>query len=731
MSESSRSPVGHGRADTGSMQPSPEAVAWAQRADAWAQQPESPVSSPAGRAAGPMWPRPAGPLCPADGVGWRTETAEWRATAQSARWRQTTEWRSATGTPRLALDHRGLADRRRRATSRRRPTRRPGSRPSPARPGPPLPTTTSPARAGSRPTPSGSSPWSRARGPPRQHPAVAWQRRREHTALAAGSHAVLAAVRRAARALGAAVRRQPAPWQPPNRTPALVADAHREPAEPAPGSRTSSSRPPRAGRPETPSWRPERPTWQSLAADRRASSLRRTPAPRRTPAAVPVGSTTAATWSARTTAPPGAATRPPAGGPGDGTRQIGRRRAPEVGEARAGGGTGWTTRSEPTTGPGTPTPAACRCTTTRPPTAPSGAGAARRRTARLAGGRTAGAESPTPAAGAATKAGGVRRRLRHQVGRRVPAARLGRPGSRRAGDAQSALGRRGRSPPAARRAGDAELAARDQPTPSRRPDDDWRQDERAAPDWRRDDRETPDWREDDRERKDWREDDRERRDWRREPPSGPWAQAAADTGVISAPWQQPTTDTGSWRTETGPGERTRPSNPNRRRDDGIRPTGRRRDEMDGAALVPLDPEIWRREPGSRTDGANWPVEDEPDGNWPVEDEPDGNWPVEEHAPLDWRQQLRDEQRPVGEAATEIRQRIEPGAWQREEARRPPGARRATAGAAPATGGSNWPCRTVTGWPTARHAASVRRTSSRSVRPVVPPCRRARRHRPRM
>ena len=35
---------------------------------------------------------------PADGVGWRTETAEWRATEQTARWRQTTEWRSTSGT---------------------------------------------------------------------------------------------------------------------------------------------------------------------------------------------------------------------------------------------------------------------------------------------------------------------------------------------------------------------------------------------------------------------------------------------------------------------------------------------------------------------------------------------------------------------------------------------------------------------------------------------------------
>jgi len=81
--------------DTGSMQPSPEALAWQQRADAWAEQSESDGQAvePANR-----WSDVAStgrPTFPADGVGWRTETAEWRATG--ARWRQTTEWRSTTG----------------------------------------------------------------------------------------------------------------------------------------------------------------------------------------------------------------------------------------------------------------------------------------------------------------------------------------------------------------------------------------------------------------------------------------------------------------------------------------------------------------------------------------------------------------------------------------------------------------------------------------------------------
>ncbi|MFF5081946.1 hypothetical protein ACFY36_33265 [Actinoplanes sp. NPDC000266] len=82
--------------DTGSMQPSAEALDWQRRADAWAQQAESDDSQavePANR-----WSDVASTgrtTFPADGVGWRTETAEWRATG--ARWKQTTEWRSTTG----------------------------------------------------------------------------------------------------------------------------------------------------------------------------------------------------------------------------------------------------------------------------------------------------------------------------------------------------------------------------------------------------------------------------------------------------------------------------------------------------------------------------------------------------------------------------------------------------------------------------------------------------------
>jgi hypothetical protein len=116
-------------------------------------------------------------------------------------------------------------------------------------------------------------------------------------------------------------------------------------------------------------------------------------------------------------------------------------------------------------------------------------------------------------------------------------------------------------------------------------------------------------------------------------------------------WQPPEADTGSWRSGTGAIGRARPTNPNRRRDDDTRPSdtssrlGRRRGELDEDGEAPIGPEVWRREPGSRTDGANWPADEPRDA--------------------DWRRDLQRDPA-VGEAVTEIRQRIEPGAWRREE-----------------------------------------------------------------
>ncbi|WP_369819718.1 hypothetical protein, partial [Actinoplanes sp. TFC3] len=85
--------------DTGSMQPIPEAIAWSLRAEAWAQNEDQAVErSSSGTVS--RWSDVAAtgrPPVPADGVGWRTSTAEWRSTTDAAHWRQTTEWRSASG----------------------------------------------------------------------------------------------------------------------------------------------------------------------------------------------------------------------------------------------------------------------------------------------------------------------------------------------------------------------------------------------------------------------------------------------------------------------------------------------------------------------------------------------------------------------------------------------------------------------------------------------------------
>ncbi|HET9516188.1 MAG TPA: hypothetical protein VFO77_00530 [Actinoplanes sp.] len=79
--------------DTGSLQPLPDAVLWAERADAWAQRP---ATGEPGR-----WSEVTGTsrsTFPPEGVGWRSETAEWQSTTDTARWRTTTEWRSSEGT---------------------------------------------------------------------------------------------------------------------------------------------------------------------------------------------------------------------------------------------------------------------------------------------------------------------------------------------------------------------------------------------------------------------------------------------------------------------------------------------------------------------------------------------------------------------------------------------------------------------------------------------------------
>jgi hypothetical protein len=83
-------------------------------------------------------------------------------------------------------------------------------------------------------------------------------------------------------------------------------------------------------------------------------------------------------------------------------------------------------------------------------------------------------------------------------------------------------------------------------------------------------------------------------------------------------WDQPGTRAGSWR-----------SDPEDQDDREYRARRRVDDEP------PLDPEVWRRD-GGRAGGPSWPADE----------------------PEDWR-----ERAPVGEAATEVRQRIEPDGWQ--------------------------------------------------------------------
>ncbi len=87
--------------DTGSMAPIPDAVAWSERADAWSQRSAAPETSAPWEEPPSRWSDVAAtgrPAFPPEGVGWRSETAEWRSATETARWRTTTEWRSSEGT---------------------------------------------------------------------------------------------------------------------------------------------------------------------------------------------------------------------------------------------------------------------------------------------------------------------------------------------------------------------------------------------------------------------------------------------------------------------------------------------------------------------------------------------------------------------------------------------------------------------------------------------------------
>ena len=307
----------------------------------------------------------------------------------------------------------------------------------------------------------------------------------------------------------------------------------------------------------------------------------------------------------------------------------------------------------------------------------------------------------------------VRRRLRHQVGRRVPAARPGRPGSRTSGKRPVGAGTTrtltaGGGTSGRRRAGSARSALR-----------------RVAGRTTTGDRTSV------RRRTGGETTARGRRGTASELARGrPRAEGLAagaalrpvgagrrghrrHLGAVAAADDRHGQLADRARARA---ERTRPSNPNRRRDDGIRPTGRRR-RRDGQRR----PESrWIRRSGGASrvpapTAPTGPSKMSPTATGRSKTSPTVTGPS--RSTRRWTgasncgtSSGRSARRPPRSGSASSRA---PGSAR--SARRPPGARRATAGATPATGGGAGRARTVTGWPTARHAASVPRTSSRSGR----------------
>ncbi len=710
--------------DTGSMQPIPEAVAWAERADAWAQRP--PEGEQGGRLQRSRWSEVAStgrPAFPADGVGWRTETAEWRATEQTARWRQTTEWRSSSGTHGW------------RSTTEAWQT---GAGAEDFLPPTDPETRQQLAISGTAwPTPQGdeqsATPYDPAATPPENGQGNgSWQRFTDTAP----------------------------PWQPSTEArPAWQQFA----APPAPWEQ------PATGEQESTTVRrePSGAAWQQLVEP-----------PSQSPSGGATINGTTGTYGGGLDAgrhlvreDDRARWRRDVAGSDDGARPAGRRRAPEPG-SRTSAGTGWSTRSDadnwaghtdtgsiqmfdesavtdaPSWGTRSEAPA------WRPSTAaePRSAAPSWQQSAPPAAGRPEtdepasrhGGGSARPAWQADERAepprreGGRRRAEDGTPSWRDGTAAAGRPDDWR--DGTAAAGREGDwrggtagparpddwrgagarsdwrtggraetpapawrddvAPPARR-----DEAPRDMPSrprsgpaaigwqPAGERDDDrggagrrretgrqqdgrgWPEDERDTPGWQRD---TPDW-----EETPGREDGGRRR--RAAAPADPWAQSAADTGFIPFTDEPPATDTGSWRSSTGAIGRARPSNPNRRRDGGdplpgetssrLGDTGTRPDETssrigrrraDARDVAPVDPELWRSAPGARTDGGNWPA-DEPVADWrrELQREQDPRAAGRQTEPDTWatgrrRERQADEEPAVGDAVTEVRQRIDPG-----------------------------------------------------------------------
>jgi hypothetical protein len=664
--ESTEMPQWGSVADTGSLEPSPEAVVWARRADAWAQQP------PAEQAG--QWEQPASRWAevaptgrqtyPPDGVGWRTETAEWLAAEQTARWRQTTEWRSASGdhgwrSTTEAWQTGGNAEGFRPPATP--PTRQqlaisstawstPQSDDPPAT-GPetpqiyPVPPQSQGTPTSWQPAADGRPAWQQfaAPPPPWQQAAAggpSWQQPLDTPSAASAP-----------------------PWQPQGTPPAASAPAWQQPPDPGtptwrqPQARWQQSldTPPAASAEPAPRTPDDSPSWQQLIepTPTRQQPADPTPAwdradtrpvdrPVSAPSwpAPPSGSTSyASTWSSglddgshlvreddraqwRREAATGMA--------GLGDRASGRRRAPDP--DRGSSGTGWATTPDNDDWAG-------HADTGTMPTFPPPAANSDRPSWRDP------AESPS--------------------WQREESPSWQRDETRRQREEspswQPDETRRQRDVPGGRR--DQPSWQRDVDTPSwgrGAPSTDWRNESdswRSEPDsgsWSRGE-EPPSngWRRrstdagEDTDASGWPDTAPNTDAWRRDsaPAADPWGQNVADTGHIPMSWEQPATDTGSWRSTA----QERPYEAGRRYPDG--------DE--DLVEAPLDPEVWRRDPKPRRDGRNWPAEE---------------------LRTDWRDQLHAEQHrelpQAGEAVTEIRQRIdpdkwqrgrlEPGAWQREE-----------------------------------------------------------------
>ena len=666
--------------DTGSLEPSPEAVAWSLRADQWAQQPNLPERQQ-GQWDGQVsrWSEvvPTG-NSPAEGVGWRTETAEWRAT--SARWRQTTEWRSTSGTHGW------------RSTTEAWQT---GDANAEGFPPPAAPPTGGPL-AISGTAWSGDTADAQSSGTQES-----WQqsdgsyRTESYTPPSAAGQSPPTDSRPSWQAFAVPTP----PWQ--------------QPAPAPPWQQTGGTSWQQAA-PSPPPWE-QRPrtggSWQQLVGPDDGRHL--------------VRDDDRAQWRQSAA---GAARLPDQDDP---TRQIGRRRAPEGGGARPGGGTGWSTRSDADNWAGhTDTGSMPMFQDLAPP-----AGTAWPDRTETPSWRTEGraaAETPDWRSRADTSSW-------RDTDTPGPRRDTDNPGRTEAPDWRARTDTPSRSDtPSWRREDDSRSRRTDGESPdwrTRREDPDvpdwrsqtstssWRTADPDAPDWRAEGRagaEAPSWRDEPRaravapdrrrdpERDDyrgepdsgsWSRDDeprtdgwrrsetpsrrRDPEDWRRdEPASDPWAPTSADTGVIPMSWQPPATDTGSWRT---PAPEAEPYSPPRRREydpDGRRteierftaPYGRRAeieagpyapsrrraeiepededededwDDEDPAPGGPIGPEVWRQDPEPRRERENWRME-----------------PLDDARTQSWRQELREEQGLLAdEAATEIRTPID---WQQAE-----------------------------------------------------------------